>query len=75
MLTLYWHLAPVVRKVDIAIHRINHYPVACVQPPPPPLKKNHFLEGRGGCTQTTIQWIAQLLSLIFIRWIVIYPGG
>ena len=24
------HQAPVVRKVDNAIHRINHYPVDCV---------------------------------------------
>ena len=38
-------LAPVVQKVDNAIHRINYY-----------------------------QWMAQLISLLLIHWIVIYPA-
>ena len=61
MLGQYVLQAPVVQKVDFAIHRINHYPV-------------YSAIGFPNIYQAlVVQWIVQSVSLILIRWIVIYP--
>ena len=58
-----YQLAPVVQKVDSTIHRIILYPLdsAIGFPNIYPM-------------DSSIQWIVQLVSLIFIRWIALSIG-
>ena len=54
------HLGPVVQTLDSAIHWINHYSVG---------------KYKGNQLRCPVDnhWTAQLVSLILIHWIVIYP--